>query len=60
MEIMRLLPITTSMTIIASTKNFIGIPTEGIAISNDPKFFVMPRFKDHATLTLSSANKSLL
>ncbi len=40
-------------------QNFIGIPIEGIAISNDAKGFVMPRFKD-AKVLLNSPNKTIV
>jgi len=39
--------------------NFIGIPKEGVAISNDAKGFIMPRFKD-AKVLLNSANKTIV
>jgi uncharacterized protein (DUF2141 family) len=40
-------------------QNFIGIPIEGVAISNDAKGFIMPRFKD-AKVLLNSANKTIV
>lgn len=39
--------------------NVIGIPKEGIAISNDAKGFIMPRFKD-AKVLLNSPNKVIV
>lgn len=39
--------------------SIIGIPKEGVAISNDAKGFIMPRFKD-AKVQLSSANKTIV
>jgi uncharacterized protein (DUF2141 family) len=38
--------------------NLIGIPKEGIAISNDAKGFIMPRFKD-AKVLLNSPNMTI-
>ena len=38
--------------------NFIGIPKEGTAISNDARGFIMPRFKD-AKIKLNSPDKTI-
>ncbi len=39
--------------------SMIGIPKEGIAISNDAKGFIMPRFKD-AKVLLNIPNKTIV
>jgi uncharacterized protein (DUF2141 family) len=39
--------------------SFIGIPKEGIAISNDAKGFIMPRFKD-AKVLLNAPTKTIV
>jgi len=39
--------------------NFIGIPKEGIAISNDARGLFMPRFKD-AKVLLNNDNKTIV
>lgn len=39
--------------------NIIGIPKEGVAISNDAKGFIMPRFKD-AKVLLNTPNKTIV
>lgn len=39
--------------------SIIGIPKEGVAISNDAKGFIMPRFKD-AKVLLNGPNKTIV